>query len=168
MAAKRILVVDPRTAGISGDMMVAALLGAGADPAAVVSAMKAPVGVLAGCAAVDVIVSDVERRGIRATKVDVIVREEYSHRAPQDLVDAAAICLQGLRISDSAGRFALRAIDALVSAEATVHGCPPDELELHETGSADTVADVIGSAVALDDLGAFEDAAISPAQHAST
>jgi uncharacterized protein (TIGR00299 family) protein len=160
MAAKRILVVDPRTAGISGDMMVAALLDAGADTAAVVNAMTSPANILSGCDDISIEVADVDRGGIHARHVAVAVREEYDHRAPNDLLEAAASCIQRLRLSDPAARFVLDSLNALISAEATVHGRTPRDLELHETGSADTLADVIGAAAGLDALGAFADTAV--------
>jgi len=160
MAAKRVLVVDPRTAGISGDMTVAALLDAGADAASVVNAMKSPAGVLPGCNEIRVEVAAVDRHGIRATQVTVAVHEDYEHRAPSAMLEAAASCLQTLRLSDPARRFALDSLNALVSAEATVHGRNPQDLELHETGSADTLADVLGTAAGLDALGTLADTAV--------
>jgi uncharacterized protein (TIGR00299 family) protein len=155
MPAERILVVDPRTAGISGDMMVAALLDAGAGPAAVVAAMQTPAGILEGCSAINVAVEDTARAGLRAKKVHVEVTEQHIHRTPHDLVGAATACLQRISLSEQAKRFAFNSLDALISAEAAVHGSAPQDLVLHETGSADTLADVIGAAVALDDLNAF-------------
>lgn len=46
---KRILVVDPQMAGVSGDMMVAALLDLGANHTKVIEAMKTPRHILRGC-----------------------------------------------------------------------------------------------------------------------
>jgi uncharacterized protein (TIGR00299 family) protein len=160
MAAKHILVVDPRTAGISGDMMVAALLDSGADAASVVNAMRSPAGTLPGCEDIHVDVAEVDRRGIRATHVAVAVHEEYDHRAPSDLLEAAASCLQRLRLSDPANRFVFDSLNTLFSAEATVHGRTPQDLELHESGSADTLADVLGAAAGLEALGAFAGTAL--------
>lgn len=160
MSARSILVVDPRTAGISGDMMVAALLDAGADASALVKAMETPAGILPGCASIRVEVTDVHRHGIRAKHVAVAVQEEYDHRVPSDLLEAATTCLQHLRLSGTAGRFVLDSLNILITAEATVHGRIARDLELHETGSADTLADVIGAAVGLEDLGAFADTTV--------
>jgi uncharacterized protein (TIGR00299 family) protein len=56
-------------------------------------------------------------------------------------------------MSDEARRRALRAIDELVAAEATVHGVDPNEVHLHELASADTAADIAGASVAFTELG---------------
>jgi uncharacterized protein (TIGR00299 family) protein len=157
---KRILVVDPQMAGVSGDMIVAALLDLGADHTKVIEAMKTPRHVLRGCNNLEIAVMDTVRHDIRAKKIDVIVEEDAVHRTAAELLDAASACLQRLQISEKAVEYALNSINTLVSAEAAIHGKSIEKVELHETGSADTLADVIGAATALDDLGLFADTAI--------
>lgn len=154
---KRILVVDPQMAGVAGDMMVAALLDLGANHTKVIEAMKTPRHILRGCNGLEITVTDTVRRGIRSKKINVNVEEEIVHRTAADLLDATSACLQRLQISEYAKEFALSSINTLVSAEAVIHGQSIQEVELHETASADTLADVIGTATALDDLGIFND-----------
>ena len=153
--AKQVLVVDAQVAGVSGDMMVAALLDLGADTTRVTDAMRTPRQSLTGCDHLDVAVSDVTRNGIRAKRVEVSVSERTPHRTAGDLLDAAASCVASQRLSARAKRFALNAIGTIVSAEERVHGQTGRGLHLHETASADTLADVIGCATALDDLKLF-------------
>jgi uncharacterized protein (TIGR00299 family) protein len=141
-------------------MMVAAFLDAGADAAAVVEAMSTPANVLPGCTEIEVSVADTLRGGLHAKNVRVLVQEEHRHRPPGELLEAASVCLQRLRISKQAGEFVMDALGALISAEAAVHGEPTEAVQLHETGSGDTLADVLGAAVALDDLGVFADTAV--------
>jgi uncharacterized protein (TIGR00299 family) protein len=158
--SKRILVIDAQTAGVSGDMIVGALLDLGANATNVIEAMSIPKHCLPGCKDLEIAVTDTVRRGIRAKRIDVKVEEEVTQRTAAELLEAASKCLQELQISEKAKRFALDSINTLVSAEAIAHGQSIQEVNLHETASADTLADVIGAAAALDDLGLFTDTTI--------
>jgi len=158
--SKRILVIDAQTAGISGDMIVGALLDLGANATKVIEAMSIPKHCLSGCKDIEIAVEDTVRRGTRAKRIDVKVEEEVPQRTAAELLEAASKCLQELQISEKAKRFALDSINTLVSAEAIAHGQSIQEVNLHETASADTLADVIGAAAALDDLGLFTDTTI--------
>jgi len=158
--SKRILVIDAQTAGISGDMIVGALLDLGANATKVIEAMSIPKHCLSGCKDIEIAVEDTVRRGTRAKRIDVKVEEEVPQRTAAELLEAASKCLQELQISEKAKRFALDSINTLVSAEAIAHGQSIQEVKLHETASADTLADVIGTAAALDDLGLFTDTTI--------
>lgn len=150
--AGRILVFDPCIAGISGDMIVAALLDLGASAQSVLPAMRVPQDCVAGCTSMDISVADVHRNGIKAKKLDIRIEEQTHHMAAPDLLQAASLCLQRLSLSDAAKALVMSSLDCLVSAEASVHGHPVENVMLHETASADTLADVIGAAAALDDL----------------
>ncbi len=157
---KRILVIDAQMAGVSGDMIVGALLDLGANATSVIDAMRTPRNCLRGCNDLEITVTDTVRRGIRAKRIDVTVQEEVTQRTAAELLEAASTCLQKLQISEKARQFALNSINTLVSAEAVAHGQSTQEVNLHETASADTLADVIGAATALDDLGLFTDTTI--------
>jgi len=157
---KHILVIDAQTAGVSGDMIVGALLDLGANATNVIEAMRTPQHCLPGCKDLEITVRDTTRRGIRAKRIDVKVEEEVTQRTAAELLEAASTCLQELQISEKAKRFALNSINTLVSAEAIAHGQSIQEVNLHETASADTLADVIGTATALDDLGLLTDTTI--------
>ena len=138
--SKRILIVDPQMAGVSGDMMVAALLDLGADHTKVIDAMKTPGHLLRGCNDLEITVTDTVRQEIRAKKIDVRIDEDVIHRPAAELLDAASSCLQRLKLSENAREFALNSINTLVSAEAVTHGQSIQEVVLHETASADTLA----------------------------
>lgn len=49
--------------------------------------------------------------------------------------------------------FAQDAFRRLAEAESLAHGIPLDEVEFHEVGSDDAIADIVGTAVAFDSLG---------------
>ena len=59
---------------------------------------------------------------------------------------------------------ALRSLEAfarLAEAEAGIHGVPPDDVHFHELGALDTLVDICGAVVLLDELG-IERVACSP------
>jgi uncharacterized protein (TIGR00299 family) protein len=124
-------------AGIAGDMLLGALLDAGAGLDAVQAAIDA---VLPGAIALSV--EPVQRAGLRATKVHVTpLVDDPPHRTWRDI--------RGL-LRDSTAE---RVFDRLARAEAAVHGTDPEDVHFHEVGALDSIADVVGVCAALDDLG---------------
>ena len=65
--------------------------------------------------------------------------------------------MEKLTISKSAKTFAIKSIETLIRAESKIHGESEDAVHFHEAGSFDTVVDILGTAIALDDLGCFDD-----------
>ncbi|HZZ82137.1 MAG TPA: nickel pincer cofactor biosynthesis protein LarC [Gemmataceae bacterium] len=129
--------------GISGDMTLAALLDLGVPKDAV----------LAGIASlglpIKVAVEKVTKGGFAATQVyiDAPPQEEHRH-----LPDIEAI-LGGGSLSNTQRALALKIFRRLAVAEAAVHGMSLDEVHFHEVGALDSIADIAGSAIALDLLG---------------
>jgi len=142
-------------AGVSGDMIVGALLDLGANPLKVAEAMKSVQGFMKGCKNVEVTIRDVTRRGIHAKKVDVKA-EEAPEITGAELIDTTLGCIENLKLSVEAKRFASDSINTLINAEAKVHGKSINEVHLHEAGLVDTPAEIIGAAVALEDLNVFD------------
>lgn len=156
---KRVVVIDCQVAGVSGDMILGALLDLGADSTKVVKAMKSVGDYLEGCRNVEVTVRDVIRRGFRAKKVDVKADETGEMRG-MDLIEATLKCIGDLKLSVEAKEFASNVINTLVSVEAKIHGRSIDEVHLHEAGSIDTPAEIVGASVALNDLNLFRETKI--------
>ncbi len=130
--------------GAAGDMLLAALLDAGASLEAVRSGLARlavePIGLE---------LSPVRRHGQRAALLTVSAPDSAVERRLADL----------LSIVDSAGLpaeaigFARAVFGRLAAAEARVHGTAVDEVHFHEVGALDAIADVVGCALALQDLG---------------
>jgi uncharacterized protein (TIGR00299 family) protein len=133
--------------GAAGDMLLAALLDAGADEQAVRDALAAT-----GVAGLDLALTRVERHGIGAAHVDVVSQREHVHRSWRDvreIVEAAGLAAWPRE----------RALDAfarLARAEGMIHGLSPDDVHFHEVGSLDAIGDVVGVCVAAASLGADE------------
>ena len=132
--------------GISGDMTVGALADAGADRDAIAAAIHSlQVGAT-------VSFESVKRQGIGATKFRVAVEETKKHRHLPHIVKM----IQGAEISERARRDAIAIFERLGEAEAKTHQVPIEKVHFHEVGAADSIADILGAAVAFDSLGVTE------------
>jgi pyridinium-3,5-bisthiocarboxylic acid mononucleotide nickel chelatase len=129
--------------GASGDMILAALVGAGADPTDVALA-------LAQCGLqFDIKTDSGTSSGLAVRRVSVSVPEEQTHRHMHDIREIIA----KVRASETAKARALRAFEALASAEAKAHGCEPSEVHFHEVGAVDAIVDIVGASVLCEKLG---------------
>lgn len=134
------------THGAAGDMLLGALLDAGAPSEAVRDALAALAA--AGAEPIGLTIEQVRRHGLRASRAVLDTPPSRVHRGPADV--RALVVAAGL--TDSARTFALAVFDALADAEAHVHGTTPAEVHFHEVGALDSLADVVGCSVALDSL----------------
>jgi uncharacterized protein (TIGR00299 family) protein len=126
--------------GISGDMLVGALADAGADQTAISNAIASmDIGAV-------VSFSQVKRCGIGATKFHVDVQEARAHRHLAQIVKM----IEKAPLSAPAKRDAVAVFRRLGEAEAQVHQVPIEKVHFHEVGAADSIADIVGTAVALD------------------
>src|SRR5262249_8851387 len=129
--------------GISGDMTLAALfdLGVPTEPVyAGVASLGLPVSIDA---------EKTQKGGFAATQVYVHAPEEDEER---HLPDIEAIIARG-QLTERQRELALKIFRRLGQAEATAHGIAIDEVHFHEVGALDSIADIVGSAIALDLLG---------------
>src|SRR5256884_819232 len=133
--------------GAAGDMLLAALLDAGADLDAVRTGLRGidvePVGLT---------LSAVRRHGLRAAQVVV---DAPDSEATRNLPDVVSI-LSGPGLPRQVQDFAVAVFQRLARAEAGVHGVAPDEIGYHEVGALDAIADVAGCALALHSLGLLQ------------
>ena len=145
----RTCIFDPRM-GVSGDMVVAAMIDCGADGKNVVGAMETAGNVLGET---KVHISKVQKQGVAATSIEVIT-ELVSHRKSLEMREALekALALTKVKNKD----FARKCLNTLLQAESHVHSCLIDDLILHETGSPDTLCDIVGATLACESLGLFE------------
>ncbi len=156
---ERIVIIDCQTAGISGDMIIGALLDLGANLNRVTGAMESAKKYTTGCKNLEITVKDSLRQGIHAKNIDIRTDQTVNMTAPE-IIDATIKCVKNQKVSPKAEHFAENSIKTLINAEAKVHGKNAAKVHLHETGSADTLADIVGVTVALEDLGLFEDAKV--------
>jgi len=178
------LAFDGRT-GAGGDVILAALVAAGADPGAL-----APV---EAALPVEYRIGGTERNGIAATTVDVLrtgdAREhdrdagehghaddghadrgdhdhggqDHSHGGhAHDHAEGAGVTrtyaecrelVSGMGLPEAVESDALGIVRLLGAAEARVHGTDLESTAFHEVGTDDAIADIVGAALLVDDLG---------------
>src|SRR5260370_853131 len=90
--------------------------------------------------------SQVKRCGIGAAKFHVDVQETRAHRHLSHIVNM----IEKAGLSPRAKRDAVAVFQKLGEAEAQVHQVPIEKVHFHEVGAADSIADIVGTAVALD------------------
>ncbi|MDR1778889.1 MAG: LarC family nickel insertion protein [Clostridiales Family XIII bacterium] len=141
--------------GVSGDMMLGALVDLGAD----VGQIKEELGKLA-IGYFDLVAEKAERNGIQGTNLHVIVRDRPMHDFDYGVpghyhtayADIAAM-IEKSALSPRVKEIALQVFALIAEAEGAVHGVPVAEVAFHEVGAMDSILDIVGTAVAVDLLG---------------
>jgi uncharacterized protein (TIGR00299 family) protein len=139
--------------GVAGDMLLGALLDAGAD----VDEVRAIVGRLG----VDGWTLDAEpvlRGGIAATRAVVTTPGEGHHHRTWAMTRDL---LAGAGLPERVHRRAHDAFAALAEVEGALHRTPPDDVHFHEVGALDAIVDVVGVCAALEVLD-IEEVVCSP------
>jgi uncharacterized protein (TIGR00299 family) protein len=130
--------------GISGDMMLGALIDAGVDIAQIQAGVDS-LG-LPSCRFVADIVS---KSGFRATNVNVQYEPEHVHRHLHHITEM----IDQSQLTTNQKDLAKRIFTKLGAAEAKVHGCSIEKVHFHEVGAVDSIADIVGTAIGWDLLG---------------
>jgi uncharacterized protein (TIGR00299 family) protein len=142
-----ILVLEP-IGGVAGDMLVAALLHLGAPRAALDEGIAALAKEDAGLRSLRIVAAPAEVNGIAALHVSVevpdAVRDREPHHRPYRRIREL---LAGAALPPRAKAFAQSAFQRLAEAEGRIHGVAPDDVELHEVGALDSIADVVGASL---------------------
>jgi uncharacterized protein (TIGR00299 family) protein len=155
LEGNKILVIDCQVAGVSGDMILGALIDLGANIDKITSAIKSMEKPEYGYKNVKIEVNQVMRGEFKATKIDV-TSEAASKRHGNELIEIVEKTADKLELSGKAKLFASNAIRTLVDTEADLHKAAFSNVHVHEVALVDTTAEIVGSAVALDDLGLFD------------
>ena len=169
-------------AGISGDMLMGALVDVGAP----IELLERTAASLAPGAKLRV--TRVNRSGIQSTKVDVLVNgqlhepaadsgpiehenhhhdhdhghhhHDHGHEHPthhHEHEHARGLpeirkLVMGADLTERARNLSLSAFNLLAQAEGRIHGIPPEEVHFHEVGAVDAIVDIACSAAAADAL----------------
>ncbi len=138
-----IAILEPFS-GISGDMMLGALVHVGLDPAWL-EALPARLGL----DDVRVRIADVQRGAIACKKVDFDIPPQPHARHLEEI----RALLANAALPEAVRRRANLAFTAIAEEEAGIHGIRVDDVHLHEVGAVDAILDVVGAIGGLDQLG---------------
>jgi uncharacterized protein (TIGR00299 family) protein len=127
-------------AGISGNMVLGALLDAGLDREKLEEEL-----VKLGLSGYQIHVQSVHRRGLHGTHVEVEVSEKQPTR---HLRDIEATILEST-VPEVVKEHSLAIFRRLAEAEARVHGSSIEAVHFHEVGAVDAIIDVVGAALGL-------------------
>jgi pyridinium-3,5-bisthiocarboxylic acid mononucleotide nickel chelatase len=129
--------------GLSGDMIVGAILDAGADFAAFNDAAAS-----LGLCGYELSIRRKSVSGIEAVKFNVQVLEPQ----PERRLGEIRKMIEGANLPPAVIGAAIGMFQALAEAEAKVHHTTPDQVHFHEVGAVDSIIDIIGAAWGLDNL----------------
>ncbi|WML38577.1 LarC family nickel insertion protein [Neobacillus sp. OS1-2] len=180
--------------GISGDMVIGALIDAGADPNLLAEELKK----LQIEDEYELKWKKIIKNGISSTKFDVVLlnnsnnqnnnhehtedhshghehehhhdhshihehehhhhhhhhshdhdhHHQHDHRAYKEIVEL----IEGAGFSDSVKETALKIFNKIGEAEGLIHGIPLENVHFHEVGAVDSIIDIIGAAILIDQL----------------
>jgi pyridinium-3,5-bisthiocarboxylic acid mononucleotide nickel chelatase len=131
--------------GIAGDMVLGALVDCGADLAAIQTGVES-----LGLPDVKISAAEVRRKGFRGLKIEIEhPAEQKKHRHLHHIIEM----IDAGKLTPRAKDLAKRIFTRLGEAEAKVHGVEIRKVHFHEVGAVDSIADIVGTAIGLDQLG---------------
>lgn len=144
------IIIDPQVSGIAGNMIIGALADLGADKEELKFIMEKTANEFGK---VNVNFSKVNKHGIESEycEVEIIEKGEVLH------FNEFITKIELLDIEKKIKKTAINIFTRIGKAEAKVHGQPLEKVHFHEVGSADAVADVIGSVYGYYSLGLDEE-----------
>jgi hypothetical protein len=125
--------------GISGDMMLGALLDLGAPLEPIIDVVQSM-----GIDACELTLETVTRNGFRAKKFRVQHPPQHECRHLSDIL----AMFEKSELTASQRQLAETMFQRLGEAEAHVHGMPVQKVHFHEVGAVDSIVDVVGTAIA--------------------
>lgn len=156
-----VIVIDSQIAGISGDMLLSALVNLGANKTKIIDGVKIAEQYIDGTIIKKINFEKVKKNGIEATSLILEVDEKIHERKGNEIKKCIQDSVNKLDLSENARAFAISSIDKLIESESKIHGSTTDSIHFHEASSIDTVVDILGCAIALNDLNFFDDEIVS-------
>ena len=152
-----VVVIDPQIAGISGDMLLCSLVDLGADKNKIISGIKKSEKFLTNSTIKKIDFQKIQKKGVQSTQLILEIDEDAHERKGSEIKKAIIDSVNILELSKKGKIFADSCIDTLISSESKIHGVPEESVHFHEASSIDTLVDIIGITIALDDLKFFDE-----------
>lgn len=131
--------------GISGDMVLGAMADAGVDIEVIKKELKK-----LDLDGYKLRISKVKRKGIKGTKLDVIVDEKkHLHHTTYKYIKRM---IERSRLSKKIKEDSLKIFKNIAEAEAKIHRTSVDNVHFHEVGAVDSIVDVVGAAICINIL----------------
>ena len=148
----KIVIIDSQIAGISGDMLLSSLIDVGANKKKVIDSIYACQNYFKGSKIRNADFVKTSSCGISCTKFLFDYSDSAKSRIGSEVYRAIASCSDSLNLSNVAKSFVLNSLKKVIQAESKIHGSSYTSVRLHEVSTIDTAADLVGTAVALDNL----------------
>lgn len=142
-----VLYLDP-WAGVSGDMLLAALLDSDEQGGRLETVLRSVVDAL-GLEGTDLVVTREVERGVHCTRVRVDAGDAAPLRGLREMEQVISGAPLPWRVRDRS----LGAVRRLAEVEAGTHGVTEEEVHFHEVGGVDTLVDVVGTFALVEALG---------------
>ena len=152
-----VVVIDPQIAGISGDMLLCSLVDLGADKNKILDGVKQSENFFLNSSIKKIDFQKIQKHGIQSIQLILEVEENVHKRKGSEIKRAITDSIQAIGLSEKAKIFSESCIDTLISSESKIHGIPEDSVHFHEASSIDTLVDIVGITIALEDLGLFDE-----------
>ena len=152
-----VFVIDAQVAGVSGDMLLSSLVNIGANKSKIIDGIRNAESLVKDVKLKKIDFVEVKKNSLQATELLLEIDDDAHERKGIEIKEIIVKSAEQLKISESAKTFAVKSIETLIHAESKIHGEPEDSVHFHEAASFDTVVDILGTAIALDDLGCFDD-----------
>jgi uncharacterized protein (TIGR00299 family) protein len=150
------LYIDTSNSGISGDMFLAGLINLVENPNEILKKLRNLKNYLPRVSTFEVNLIQTDRSGIKVSQLDINIKEDKHSRSSKSLLEALNRYLSEYDFSKEAIEYANKVLGDLINAEAVVHEKLAEEIHLHELSSIDTLLDVIGTTMILEDIGYFK------------
>ena len=137
------LLIDPTICGVSGDMLLSALIDAGGNPQFLLNFANISRNLIKN-AEIEIKINKTQVNEINATQININIKNDVKFTA-KELIEYSNRISKEMGLSDKAINKVNEALILLIDAEKSVHAISKEQdIELDETGSIDTVIDVIG------------------------
>ena len=156
-----VVIIDSQVAGISGDMLLSTLINIGAKKSKVIDGINIAENYLSDSKIQKIDFQKTVKHGIEATQLLLEIKEGKHERKGIEVQECITLASDKIGLSESAKIFARESIRSLINAESKIHGESVESVHFHEASSIDTVVDIVGTAIALDDLNFFAEEIIS-------
>jgi len=131
--------------GISGDMMIGALIDAGFPIDELKRALQS-----LPLEGYTLEVTREERNHLFGTRFKVNVStKSHPHRRFSDIKDL----IRAGNLSPSVRDKSIAIFETIAVEEGKIHGCSPEEVHFHEVGAVDSIVDIVGSVLGMESLG---------------